>query len=225
MSAAAQTSAALRPRRSPLSISVCLVALAVCTWADLGSKQWAQTRLSRAQPPSGKLCVPIAVGTPYERIEPQRRPLAPLVLVPDYLELAYAENCGAAFSMLVGSPAWVRTALFAPAAIAATIGLLWLFVTGYGGRLFAISVPLIASGAIGNLVDRFRLGYVVDFIHAFFIRNGVEHSWPTFNVADSTITVGVILLLIEGFLSPQKAPATQADAARKAQKPAQSPGQ
>ena len=69
---------------------------------------------------------------------------------------------------------------------------MWLYWTGYGGTLFAVSVPLIASGALGNLVDRFRLGYVVDFIR-FHVREAFV--WPTFNVADITITVGVALLL------------------------------
>jgi signal peptidase II len=79
---------------------------------------------------------------------------------------------------------------------------LWLFVTGYGGRLFAISVPLIASGALGNLIDRFRLGYVIDFVR-FHIQDSFV--WPTFNFADATITIGVALLLIEGLLSPRMA--------------------
>ncbi len=215
MTAQAASSDSPRPaqtRRSPMSTALCLVALAVCTWADLGSKHWAQSTLSHEQISPGPVCGVVGKGTPYERINPQRIPQTPFVLVDGYLELAYAENCGAAFSMLVGSPAWVRTALFAPAAIAAVVGLLWFFITGHGGRLFAVSVPLIASGALGNLVDRFRLGYVVDFIR-FHLRDGF--SWPTFNVADSTITVGVVLLLLEGFLYPQKAPS---------QKPAAQPG-
>ncbi len=200
MKAEAKSQAPKRPHRSKLATGLCVVALAVCTWADLASKNWAVNALSHERSSTAPVCLPTAVGTPYEHIQTQRGPLAPVVLIDGYLELAYAENCGAAFSMLVGSPSWVRTALFAPAAIAATIGLLWLFVTGYGGRLFAWSVPLIASGALGNLVDRFRFGYVIDFIR-FHFRDG--YSYPTFNVADSTITVGVALLLIEGFLLPR----------------------
>jgi signal peptidase II len=70
-------------------------------------------------------------------------------------------------------------------------------------------VPLIASGALGNLVDRFRLGYVVDFVR-FHLRDGF--SWPTFNVADITITVGVGLLLIEGFSAPSRSQRARAGA-------------
>ncbi len=186
-------------RRSPKAIAACLVALAVLTALDLWTKDVAQTSLSRAPLASaGEVCVPDDSG----RVFMQRIQTPPVVLVHGYLELRYAENCGAAFGVLDRGPAWMRLALFGPAALAATFGLLWLFVTGYGGTLFAWSVPLIASGALGNLVDRFRLGYVIDFIR-FHIREGFV--WPTFNVADATITVGVALLLIEGFRSPRTA--------------------
>jgi signal peptidase II len=186
-------------RRTPKAIAACLIALAILTALDLWTKDVAQTSLSRAPlAPAGEVCVPDDSG----RVFMQRIQTPPVVLIPGYLELRYAENCGAAFGVLDRGPAWMRLALFGPAALAATLGLLWLFVTGYGGRLFAWSVPLIASGALGNLVDRFRLGYVIDFIR-FHIREGFV--WPTFNVADATITVGVALLLIEGLLTPRTA--------------------
>jgi signal peptidase II len=187
------------PRRSPKAIGACLVALAIFTVVDLWSKNVAQAALSRAplSPPS-EVCVPDDSG----RVFMQRLQTRPVVLVPNYLELRYAENCGAAFGVLDRGPAWVRLALFGPAALAATLGLFWLFVTGYGGRLFAFSVPLIASGALGNLIDRFRLGYVIDFVR-FHLQDSFV--WPTFNIADATITVGVALLLIEGLLSPRTA--------------------
>jgi signal peptidase II len=177
----------------------CLFALVLCTAADLSSKNWALDTLSRAPvSPPGPVCASTKDGLVYF----QRLQTEPHVLVSDYLELRYAENCGAAFGVLNRGPAWLRLALFAPAAIAATLGLLWLYWTRYGGPLFAISVPLIASGALGNLIDRFRLGYVVDFIR-FHIRDAFV--WPTFNVADATITIGVVLLLIEGFITPRVA--------------------
>jgi signal peptidase II len=137
-------------------------------------------------------------------------------LIDGYLEFRYAENCGAAFGVLNHGPSWLRLALFAPAALAATFGLLWLFYTGYGGKLFAISVPLIASGALGNLIDRFRLGYVVDFIR-FHVHDSFVY--PTFNIADCTITVGVALLLIEGFIAPQSNAAARRAVAAEAKTP------
>jgi signal peptidase II len=198
-------------RRTPKAIAACLVALAILTWLDLWTKDWAVERLSRAPlTQASEVCVPDDAG----RVFMQRVQSDTIVLAPGYLELRYAENCGAAFGVLDRGPGWLRLALFAPAAIAATLGLLWLFVTGYGARLFAISVPLIASGALGNLVDRFRFGYVIDFIR-FHIQDSFV--WPTFNVADSTITVGVALLLIEGLLTPKPATASKAEQAASAQ--------
>jgi signal peptidase II len=190
---------ARRPRRTLASLGICLVALIIFTALDLWTKDWAMEALSRAPVSSpGPVCVAGDSGLVYF----QRIQKPSIVLVPNYLELRYAENCGAAFGLLNRGPGWLRLALFAPAAIAATVGLLWLYFTGYGGRLFAISVPLIASGALGNLIDRFRLGYVIDFIRFHVYDSFV---WPTFNVADSTITVGVALLLIEGFIAPANA--------------------
>jgi signal peptidase II len=186
-----------RPRRSTPAFVVCVAALAVFTLLDLWSKDWAMETLSRAPlSPPGPVC---QASDDSGLVYFQRLQKPPIVLVDGYLELRYAENCGAAFGVLNHGPSWLRLALFGPAAIAATAGLLWLFLTGYGGKLYAISVPLIASGALGNLIDRFRLGYVVDFIR-FHVHDAFV--WPTFNVADSTITVGVALLLIEGFIAP-----------------------
>ena len=186
-------------RRTPASLVLCLVALAVLTWADLASKSWAVSALSRtpSAPASGVCERDAATGGKHM----QRTPTAPTVLVPGYLELRYAENCGAAFSMLDDAPSWVRLAIFAPAALAFTFGLLWLYATGYGARLFAVGVPLIASGALGNLIDRFRFGYVVDFIR-FHVAS--EWAWPTFTVADVTIAIGGALLVLEGLRSARR---------------------
>ena len=118
------------------------------------------------------------------------------VLVDGYLMFRYAENCGAAFGLLRDAPPIARKIVFGIAALAASIVLFLMFVRGRGQQLFAYSVPLIVSGALGNLIDRVRYGYVVDFIR-FHLQDGLE--WPTFNIADCGITVGVILLVLDGF--------------------------
>jgi signal peptidase II len=71
-----------------------------------------------------------------------------------------------------------------------------MFIAGRGGPLFAYSVPLVVSGAVGNLIDRARLNFVVDFIR-FHVFDKWEY--PTFNVADITIVVGVVLMVLDGF--------------------------
>ena len=192
-------------RRGNRAIVGCLLALVLFTVADLWTKAWAMEVLSRAAVTAPPVCTPDADGRRYQRLRTQS-----IVLVPNYLELRYAENCGAAFGLLDDSPRWLRTMVFMAAGTIAIAALLWMFVRGRGGPLFAMAVPLVVSGAIGNLVDRVHLGYVVDFIY-FHIYDRFE--WPTFNIADATITVGVALLLLDGLRRPEstvKAPgATQ----------------
>ncbi len=126
-------------------------------------------------------------------------------LVDGSLEFRYQENCGAAFGLFRNQPAWVRNSVFGLAAVLASLALLWMFAKGRGGRFFAMSVPFVVSGAIGNLVDRLRLGYVVDFIRFYWDGElfGLRE-WPTFNVADVTITIGVIFLIIDGYLEGRR---------------------
>jgi signal peptidase II len=173
-----------------------LASLFLYTFADLASKEWALENLSRArvgaQPP---VCQPDDSG--YVRT--QRMPTRVVKLIDGYLEFRYAENCGAAFGMLRTAPSWVRAVIFGVAGVGACIVLTFMFMRGTGGKLFAWSVPLVLSGAIGNLTDRVRHGFVVDFIR-FHIRNNWEY--PTFNVADIAIAFGVGFLLLDGLKKP-----------------------
>lgn len=183
-------------RRTAKALMLCVAATAVLTAADLGSKAWAEGALSTERAfevPAA--CTPNEHGNYYM----QRGRGEIIELVPNYLEFRYAENCGAAFGMLDDAPRWLRVSVFLSAGVLAMIALGTMFVRGSGGSLFAASVPLIVSGALGNMIDRVRLGYVVDFIH-FHIYDRFE--WPTFNVADITITVGVGLLLLDGLRKP-----------------------
>ena len=187
-----------RTPRTPKAIVFCLLAVALLTAIDLGSKHWALERLSQ---PATLGPTSVCTADEYGRIMPQRAQRPPVVLVERYLELRYAENCGAAFGFMRDMPSAVRKGVFYIAAAGAAVLLMWMFITGRGGRLFAISVPLIVAGAIGNFVDRVRFGYVVDFIR-FHLND--RWAYPTFNVADAWITIGVALILIEGFLDGRK---------------------
>lgn len=100
-----------------------------------------------------------------------------------WLALEYVENRGVAFGLMTGAGG-----LLAVAALAVLAFLLVHFArTPAPPRWETVAIGAIAGGAIGNLIDRFRFGYVIDFV--------AVGSWPNFNVADSAITVGVILLL------------------------------
>jgi signal peptidase II len=190
-------------RRSNQAIALCVVATIVLVAADLATKSWAESALSverAGERPA--VCAPDDDGT--IRYQRARRP--GIVIIEDVFELEYAENCGAAFGLFRSAPTAVRTTVFGVAAVAATVVLLFLFVSGRGGLFFAWSVPLVVAGALGNLIDRIRYGYVVDFIH-FHWRDVFDY--PTFNVADITITIGVALLLIDGFRAESQAKRTE----------------
>lgn len=120
-------------------------------------------------------------------LEPFRPvPIAPL------LNLTLMYNEGAAFSFLAGAGGWQRW-FFAGFALMMTVVLVvWLLRLKPHERVTALALSLVAGGAVGNLVDRMLTGRVVDFIDVYL---GDWH-WPAFNVADSAITVGVVLLLL-----------------------------
>ena len=204
-----ESPAVTRTTRSRKALILCLAAAAVLTAMDLGSKHWALDRLSQ---PSSIASEPVCQPDEHGRTNSQRTQRSPIVLIDGYLEFRYAENCGAAFGFMREMPAPVRKGVFYFAAAGAVILLLWMFATGRGGTLFAISVPLIISGALGNFVDRVRLGYVVDFVR-FHLND--RWAYPTFNVADACITIGVALILIEGVIDGRRekqARTTDADA-------------
>jgi len=109
-----------------------------------------------------------------------------------FFNITYVRNQGAAFGMLASSS--LRLPFFICVALAAAIGILWYFRRlRPEQRLLQLSLSLIFSGALGNLFDRIRLGEVIDFLDAHWY----THHWPAFNVADSAITVGVALLLVD----------------------------
>ena len=203
-----ESPAVTRTPRSSKALILCLAATAVFTAMDLGTKHWALDRLSQ---PAALASEPVCQPNDYGRIQPQRAQRPPVVLIDGYLEFRYAENCGAAFGFMRGMPTPVRKGVFYVAAAGAVILLLWMFATGRGGALFAISVPLIVSGAVGNFVDRVRLGYVVDFVR-FHLND--RWAYPTFNVADAWITIGVALILIEGFVDGRREKRARADGAQ-----------
>jgi signal peptidase II len=191
-------------RRSPRALAIMLASLALYTFADLASKEWALDNLSRERQGNKP---PVCQADERGYLEIQRLPLPPRPFIAGVIDLHYAENCGAAFGMLRAAPGWLRALVFGVAAVGASVVLTGMFVRGAGGRMFAAAVPMILSGAIGNLSDRVRHGFVVDFIQV----DPKLFEYPTFNVADIAITVGVALLLIDGMKKPAATP-TPADA-------------
>lgn len=121
------------------------------------------------------------------------------IVVLPVLDITRVNNVGAAFSFLGGASGWQRW-LFAVLAVIVSIGLLlWLRRIERRAWLLASGVALILGGALGNLIDRLRLGYVVDFVYAHW----GPHYFPAFNVADSAITIGAALLLLDAWREPR----------------------
>ncbi|WP_432823612.1 signal peptidase II [Trichloromonas sp.] len=110
----------------------------------------------------------------------------------NFFHITYVRNKGAAFGILADNA--FRVPFFITVASLAAIGILWyLHKLGEGQKLHVLALSLIFSGAVGNLIDRIRLGEVIDFLDAHWY----QHHWPAFNVADSAICVGVGLLLLD----------------------------
>ena len=118
-----------------------------------------------------------------------------IVLLP-VLEFTRLYNKGAAFSFLAGENGWQRW-LFTGLAVVVSVALiLWLRRIERSAHTLAVAVALILGGALGNLIDRVRLGQVIDFISTHW----GEHYFPAFNVADSAICIGAGLLLLDAWL-------------------------
>ena len=117
--------------------------------------------------------------------------LQPVAVMP-YLNWTLSHNWGSAFGFLNGAGNWTAL-LFSVIALTASVCLLiWLLRLSKQDKFTAMGLSLILGGAIGNAVDRLRFGYVVDFIDVY-----VQHwHWPTFNIADSAICLGVLLLCL-----------------------------
>jgi signal peptidase II len=120
----------------------------------------------------------------YERVE-----------VLPVLDFTLLHNTGAAFSLLAGASGWQRWFFIGLACVVSVLLVAWIWRTPRGEKLLPLALALILGGAVGNVIDRVVHGYVVDFIHAHW---GAAY-FPAFNIADSAITVGAVLLILDAF--------------------------
>jgi signal peptidase II len=115
--------------------------------------------------------------------------------VTSFFNVVRVHNTGAAFSFLATAAGWQRW-FFVVLGLAATIFIVWMLLRHGGQRLFSFALALILGGALGNVIDRLLHGYVVDFIQVHW---GSAY-FPSFNVADSAISVGAALLIVDELL-------------------------
>ncbi|AOE83522.1 signal peptidase II [Pseudomonas sp. TCU-HL1] len=119
-----------------------------------------------------------------------------IVVIPDYFSWTLAYNTGAAFSFLADSSGWQRWLFATIALVVSAVLVVWLKRLKPEETWLAIALALVLGGALGNLYDRVVLGHVVDFILVHW-----QHRWrfPAFNLADSAITVGAVMLALDMF--------------------------
>jgi len=119
--------------------------------------------------------------------------------VTSFFNLVLTHNQGAAFSFLADAAGWQR-GFFVAIALIAIVVIVVLLARYAGEKLFSLSLALILGGALGNVVDRIALGYVVDFLDFHL----AGRHWPAFNVADSAISVGAVLMVAESLFPRAK---------------------
>lgn len=131
-------------------------------------------------------------------------PLYSKIPINPFLNITHQENTGAAFSFLANQPGWQRWFFIGLAAIVSAVIAVWLWrLRRSGQNVLSAGLAFVLGGALGNVIDRIRLGHVIDFIQVLF------GSWPfpSFNVADAAITIGAGLLIVDAlFLSGRHTP-------------------
>ena len=119
--------------------------------------------------------------------------------ITSFFNIVRAHNTGAAFSFLADAGGWQRW-LFTGIGVAATIFIVWQLRAHPGQKLFSFALSSILGGAVGNVVDRLMHGYVVDFLQFHY----AGWYFPSFNLADSAITVGAACLILDELLRVRK---------------------
>lgn len=138
------------------------------------------------------------------------KPLSLIEVIPGFFRLVYATNRGVAFSLFADGAfdaRWIFAGISVMAAIFVTI---YLVRTGSGKLRLNTALALLLAGIVGNLIDRVRLGEVVDFL-GFHLND--KYSWPIFNLADSAICIGAGLLALEMLFEEKPAELDSADSA------------
>ncbi len=126
-------------------------------------------------------------------------------LIPNLFQLVHVRNTGAAFGIGANAQSRIVPLLLNIGAIGVFfVVVAYAFRSAVSDRLLQSGLHLILGGAIGNLIDRFRLGYVVDFLDVYVNWGGQPHHWPAFNVADSAICIGIGLLFLDMRKKPEE---------------------
>lgn len=164
--------------------------------------------LKRIQYLSITIAVILVDGLTKWLVARQIAPHDTITLIPDFFQLVHVQNTGAAFGIGANTDSRFMPILLNLGAIAVFIVVvIYALRTALTDRLLQTGLHLILGGAIGNLIDRFRFGSVVDFLDFYVTLGGREHHWPAFNVADSAICIGIGLLFLDMRRKPEESTA------------------
>lgn len=175
---------------------------------DQITKYWAVARLTRAFEPVGGPAVEglSRLGVFLFHRHPPRGDV--VAVIDSFWHFRYVENPGAAWGFLSGSASWFRVPFFLLVAVLAMGFMISYFRKSLPEQgLLRVALALVFGGALGNFFDRVRLGYVIDFIDWHYYD---QFTWPTFNIADVGISIGVGMLVLDMFLyknAPAQGPA------------------
>ena len=114
-----------------------------------------------------------------------------------WFNLVLAHNSGAAFSFLAGASGWQRE-FFIVVTVTISCVLIWMLKSNSTNRVLSVALALVLGGAFGNLYDRVLHGYVIDFVQWHV----AGYYWPAFNIADSAICLGAVLMILDSFRKP-----------------------
>lgn len=189
MSAADQTDST--PSTSPVSSSklkptlALVIGSAISVVLDQWSKAWAVATILKTPGAHVEMIAGVPVDPRYLNPDP--------FSITSWFRFTLVGNKGAAWGIFKDLPETMRVPFFVILSAIALIVLLTLYYKSAGQKLTQTALILIAGGAVGNLIDRVQIGYVIDFIDWHI----GQHHWPTFNVADISISVGVGLIVID----------------------------
>ncbi|MFZ1890112.1 MAG: signal peptidase II [Candidatus Binataceae bacterium] len=140
-------------------------------------------------------------------------------VIPNWFDITYTRNPGAAFSMFVAMAPWIRGAMLLALSVAAIIVLLVLIARSRRIDINSVAFALILAGAAGNLIDRAVRGQVIDFIRVHYY----DLNYPVFNIADSAISIGVVLVILATLVTSPEQSGESRPADPSSQRSSQSP--
>ena len=190
-----------------------IIILVLSVGIDQWTKQWAHTHLLDAEFHEDTKEYPVC-GNLNEAIKREHfvgRHRESIQVIDGFFNLRYVENCASAFGVMNRVPEGFRFPFFLVISLLALGFIPYLYVkTPADQRLMLYGLPFILGGAIGNLIDRLVTRYVIDFIEWYVRIGGQDRHWPTFNIADAAIVIGIGLMVLQ-MLPVRKKAAEAAD--------------